>query len=106
MPRDRRPAWISNRVVGTGLPKLVLVSGYSGIGNYSAVHELHTVLYRRAASGATKFDEYTRDIPCGSVAQAFQSTVPQLLKRERGGTSSGSGANGAGGSGKVNIGRG
>src|ERR1700692_4570040 len=33
-----------NRVVANGTPELVLVSGYSGIGKSSVVHELHKVL--------------------------------------------------------------
>ena len=33
-----------DRVVQTGLPELVLVSGYSGIGKSSIVKELHKVL--------------------------------------------------------------
>jgi predicted ATPase len=31
------------RVVANGIPELVLVSGYSGIGKSSVVHELHKV---------------------------------------------------------------
>src|SRR6202011_2442562 len=41
-----------DRVVSNGTPELVLVSGYSGIGKSSVVHELHKVLVppRRAAT--------------------------------------------------------
>src|SRR5262245_46178861 len=62
------------RVVTSGAPELVLVSGYSGIGKSSVVNELHTVLVPPRglflfASG--KFDQYRRDVPYATVAQAF-----------------------------------
>ncbi len=69
-----------DRVVANGAPELVLVSGYSGIGKSSVVHELHKVLVPprgRFASG--KFDQYKRDIPYATLAQAFQSLVRPLL---------------------------
>jgi predicted ATPase len=58
----------------------VLVSGYAGIGKSSVVNELHKALVPprgRFASG--KFDQYKRDIPYATLAQAFRSLVRPLL---------------------------
>src|SRR6202140_101441 len=69
-----------DRVVANGTPELVLVSGYSGIGKSSVVHELHKVLVPpRGMFASGKFDQYKRDIPYATLAQAFQSLVRPLL---------------------------
>jgi PAS domain S-box-containing protein len=69
-----------DRVVATSIPELVLVSGYSGIGKSSVVHELQKVLVpSRGLFAAGKFDQYKRDIPYATLAQAFQSLVRPLL---------------------------
>jgi predicted ATPase len=69
-----------DRVVTSGLPELVLVSGYSGIGKSSVVHELHKVLVPpRGLFASGKFDRYKRDIPYATLAQAFQGLVRPLL---------------------------
>jgi serine/threonine protein kinase len=69
-----------DRVVVHGTPELVLVSGYSGIGKSSVVNELHKVLVPpRGLFAAGKFDQYKRDIPYMTMAQAFQSLVRQML---------------------------
>jgi serine/threonine protein kinase len=69
-----------DRVVANGTPELVLVSGYSGIGKSSVVHELHKVLVPPCGLFASgKFDQYKRDIPYATLAQAFQSLVRLLL---------------------------
>jgi PAS domain S-box-containing protein len=69
-----------DRVVATGGPELVLVSGYSGVGKSSVVHELHRALVPpRGLFAAGKFDQYQRDIPYASLAQALQGLVRPLL---------------------------
>jgi predicted ATPase len=69
-----------DRVVASGTPELVLVSGYSGIGKSSVVNELHKVLVPpRGLFASGKFDQYKRDIPYATLAQAFQSLVRPLL---------------------------
>jgi len=69
-----------NRIVESGAPELVLVSGYSGIGKSSVVNELHNVLVpSRGLFASGKFDQYKRDVPYTTLAQAFQSLVRPLL---------------------------
>jgi predicted ATPase len=69
-----------DRVVGEGGPELVLVSGYSGIGKSSVVRELHRALVPpRGLFAAGKFDQYKRDIPYATLAQALQSLIRPLL---------------------------
>ena len=68
------------RIVENGAPELVLVSGYAGIGKSSVVNELHKMLVPSRGLFATgKFDQYKRDIPYASLAQAFQGLVRSLL---------------------------
>ena len=69
-----------DRVVAQGTAELVLVSGYSGVGKSSVVNELHKVLVPpRGLFAAGKFDQYKRDIPYATLAQAFQMLVRQIL---------------------------
>ena len=71
-----------DRIVKAGAPELVLVSGFSGIGKSSVVNELHTVLVpSRGFFASGKFDQYKRDIPYSTLAQAFQSLIRGLLSK-------------------------
>jgi hypothetical protein len=69
-----------DRVVADGATELVLVSGYSGIGKSSVVNKLHKALVPpRGLFASGKFDQYKRDIPYATLAQAFQSLVRHIL---------------------------
>src|SRR5258708_5632195 len=71
-----------DRVLKSGTPELVLVSGYSGIGKSSVVNELHKVLVPpRGLFASGKFDQYKRDIPYPTLVQAFQSLLRPLLTK-------------------------
>jgi len=68
------------RVAAEGAPEFVLLSGYAGIGKSSVVNELHRVLVpRRGLFAAGKFDQFKRDIPYATLAQAFRGLVGQIL---------------------------
>src|SRR5580700_3854021 len=72
-----------DRVVTHGRPEFVLVSGYSGVGKSSVVNELHKLLVPpRGLFAAGKFDQFKRDIPYATLAQAFQSLVRRILGRD------------------------
>src|SRR5271163_4490141 len=69
-----------DRVVAQGATEFILVSGYSGVGKSSVVNELHKVLVPpRGLFAAGKFDQYKRDVPYATLAQAFQILVRQIL---------------------------
>ncbi|MGK3985124.1 AAA family ATPase [Sorangium sp. So ce136] len=71
-------AW--GRTARGGRPELLLVSGYSGIGKSSVVHELHRpVLARRGFFLSGKFDQFQRDVPYATMAQAIRELVQHLL---------------------------
>jgi hypothetical protein len=71
-----------DRVVASGRPELVLVTGYSGIGKSSVVHGLcKRLVSRQAISAAGKFDQYKKDIPYATLGQALQSVVHQILSK-------------------------
>ena len=73
-----------DRVVAGGTPELVLVSGYSGVGKSSVVNELHKALVLpRGLFAAGKLDQYKRDIPYTTLAQAFQTLVRQILAKDQ-----------------------
>jgi predicted ATPase len=71
-----------NQVVAAGRPILVLVSGYSGIGKSAVINELHkAIVVPRGIFISGKFDQYKRNIPYATLAQAFQSLVRQILAK-------------------------
>jgi PAS domain S-box-containing protein len=71
-----------DRVVAGEKAELVLVSGYSGIGKSSVVNELHKPLVPpRGLFASGKFDQFKRDIPYATLAQAFQSLLRPLLSK-------------------------
>ncbi|HEY9614726.1 hybrid sensor histidine kinase/response regulator [Allocoleopsis sp.] len=70
--------------VSLGATEIMLVSGYSGIGKSSLVHEVHKPIVRRRGyfiSG--KFDQFKRNIPYASFIQSFQDLMRQLLTESR-----------------------
>ena len=69
-----------DRVVNGGATELVLVSGYSGVGKSSIISELHrTLVPMRGLFASGKFDQYKRDVPYSTLAQAFRGLVRPLL---------------------------
>ncbi|AUX41119.1 ATPase [Sorangium cellulosum] len=67
-----------------GRPELVLISGYSGIGKSSVIHEIHRPIVR--AQGffiAGKYEQYKRDIPYFALTRAFQGLLRQILTGSR-----------------------
>jgi predicted ATPase/signal transduction histidine kinase/tRNA A-37 threonylcarbamoyl transferase component Bud32 len=68
------------RVVHSGKPELFLVSGYSGIGKSAVVHELYKpVVQRRGFFLSGKFDQFQREVPYATLAQAIRGLVQQVL---------------------------
>jgi len=75
----------AQRVIAGGPSELVLVSGCAGIGKSSLVNELHrTIEPQRVLFAAGKFDQFKRDIPYATLAQAFGSLVRRLLTKNDG----------------------
>src|ERR1700687_1807175 len=71
---------VFDKVVAQDTTELVLVSGYSGVGKSSVVNELHKgPVPSRGLFASGKFDQYKRDIPYATLAQAFQSLIRSLL---------------------------
>ena len=67
-------------VAATGAPMLVTVAGYSGVGKSALVNELQRpIVEKHGYFIAGKFDQYKRDIPYATLAQAFDRLVRQLL---------------------------
>jgi PAS domain S-box-containing protein len=69
-----------DRMVTSGRPELVLVSGYSGVGKSSVVNELHKSLApRRGLFAWGKCERYKRDGPFPALAQALERLIQSLL---------------------------
>jgi predicted ATPase/signal transduction histidine kinase len=69
-----------DQVVRIGKTRLVLVSGFSGIGKSSVVNELHKVIVLpRGIFISGKFDQRSRNTPYSTVAEAFQGLIRQIL---------------------------
>ena len=66
--------------VSLGATEMMLVSGYSGIGKTSIVHEVHKPIVRQHGYFiAGKFDQFKRHIPYAALIQAFGELIRQLL---------------------------
>jgi PAS domain S-box-containing protein len=71
-----------DRVAAGGGPELVLVVGQPGIGKSVLVHELYHALPPKCGLFASgKFDQYKRDIPYASLAQAMVNLIRLLLAK-------------------------
>jgi predicted ATPase len=71
-----------DRVIANGRAELVLVSGYSGLGKSSIVHELHKVMVLpRGIFISGKFDRHKRDVPYAALARAFKGILREILAK-------------------------
>src|SRR5215469_14012306 len=69
-----------HRVVLHGTQEFVLVSGYSGVGKSSVVNELQkAIVLPGGLFTSGKFDQFRRDVPYVTFAQACRSLVRQFL---------------------------
>jgi PAS domain S-box-containing protein len=71
-----------DRVAARGRAEFILVSGHGGVGKSSVVSEFSKVVPPQGLFAAGKFDQYKRDIPYATLAQAFQSLVRRILGRD------------------------
>lgn len=67
------------RVEASGVSELVLVSGDAGVGKSALAHELQKALGSRAMFASGKFDQFKRDIPYATFAQALQELMRTIL---------------------------
>ena len=69
-------------LVAGGASRLMLVSGYSGVGKSSLIRELYRPLVgRRGYFVEGKFDQIVR-VPYGALLQAFRELIQQLLTED------------------------
>jgi PAS domain S-box-containing protein len=62
--------------------RVILISGYSGVGKSALVHEFHKTLPLKGSFLASgKFDQYRRHTPYATIAQAFQNIIRHLLAK-------------------------
>lgn len=63
-----------------GPARLLLVSGYSGVGRSSLIHEVERPIVRQHGLFVTgKFEQLERNVPYGALVQGFRKLVRQLL---------------------------
>ena len=72
-----------DRVVSRGTTGVVLVSGPGGIGKSSIVEDFRKSLGGRGLFASGKFDQYRRDVPYDTIAQAFKELVRRVIGLER-----------------------
>jgi PAS domain S-box-containing protein len=71
-----------DRLMTQGTSEVALVSGYSGIGKSSLVNELGKALVSSSCLFAQgKCDQYQRETPYATLAQAVQSLIRSLLRQ-------------------------
>src|SRR5260221_4252466 len=73
-----------DRVVANGIPELVLVSGYSGMGKSSLVQELHKVIVLpRGIFISGKFYQTKRNVTYELLAPAYQTLPHQTSSKNQ-----------------------
>lgn len=66
--------------VAKGSTRLMLLSGYPGIGKTSIVNEIHKpILEKNGFFIAGKYDQYKANIPYSAFIEAFQDLIRQIL---------------------------
>lgn len=66
--------------VALGETKLLLISGYSGIGKSALVHEIQKpIINKKGYFISGKFDQYKKNIPYSGLIKAFNDFIEQLL---------------------------
>ncbi len=70
-------------VARNGIPEMVMITGYSGIGKTALVREVYQSIVRKHAFFIWgKSDQYMRTIPYGIIIDAFQELLRQLLTEQ------------------------
>lgn len=66
--------------VSSGSVQLLLVTGYSGVGKSSLVHEVHKpITEKRGHFIEGKFDQYQRNVPYYAIIRAFETFTSLVL---------------------------
>ncbi|MBF0119810.1 MAG: response regulator [Desulfobacterales bacterium] len=70
--------------VKSGMKKLLLVGGYSGIGKSSVVNEIHkSITDSRVFFISGKYDQFKRNIPYIAIIQAFKELIKYILAESK-----------------------
>ena len=73
---------VFSKVMADGKVRLLMVSGYSGVGKSALVHELQkSVVPLHGIFVAGKFEQYQRNIPFATIAQILRGIVREILGR-------------------------